>query len=160
QTWRNSYAAEQMTEIGGSPACVVTRTHCHDRCVLELDCMTDLIATEPIARWISSLNVGAALPMTFERVGAGTSNLTFLVTDAGGKQWILRRPSLAKLMSSAHDVARDSRILSGLQNTGVPVPGVHGLCNDPHVTDAPIVLMDFIDGRVVGSLESAAEISA
>ena len=122
--------------------------------------MSDLITTEPISGWISSLNVGATPPMTFERVGAGQSNLTFLVTDATGKQWILRRPPLGKLLASAHDVAREYRILSGLQNTGVPVPRVHGLCDDPQVTDAPIVLMDYIDGRVVGSLESAGEIPA
>src|SRR5690625_882488 len=122
--------------------------------------MSDLITTEPISGWISSLNVGATPPMTFERVGAGQSNLTFLVTDATGKQWILRRPPLGKLLASAHDVAREYRILSGLQNTGVPVPRVHGLCDDPQVTDAPIVLMDYIDGRVVGSLESAGEVPA
>src|SRR5699024_8490031 len=37
---------------------------------------------------------------------------------------------------------------------------VYGICDDRQVTDAPIVLMDYIDGRVVGSVESAEEISA
>src|SRR5699024_11777422 len=97
--------------------------------------MSDLITTEPISGWISSLNVGATPPMTFERVGAGQSNLTFLVTDATGKQWILRRPPLGKLLASAHDVAREYRILAGLQNAGVPVPRVHGLRSEEHTSE-------------------------
>lgn len=122
--------------------------------------MSDLIATEPIADWIVSLGIGAEHPLSFERVGAGQSNLTFLVSDGAGHEWILRRPPLGKLLASAHDVAREFRILSGLQDTEVPVPRVHGLCVDPEVTDAPIMLMDFIEGHVIDSLESLESMPA
>ncbi|MTB88142.1 phosphotransferase family protein [Aeromicrobium senzhongii] len=116
--------------------------------------MTQLIATEPVARWIASLGIGAEGPIEFRRVGAGQSNLTFLVTDAVGHRWILRRPPLGKLLASAHDVEREHRIMSGLQGTGVPVPAIHGFTKDPAVTDAPIMLMDFVDGRVLDSIEA------
>ncbi|GAA3534536.1 acyl-CoA dehydrogenase [Aeromicrobium flavum] len=116
--------------------------------------MSQLIATEPIARWIASLGIGAEGLVEFERVGAGQSNLTFLVTDAVGHRWIMRRPPLGKLLASAHDVEREHRIMSGLQGTGVPVPTIHGFTKDPDITDAPIMLMDFVDGRVLDSIEA------
>lgn len=116
--------------------------------------MTDLIETGPISEWIDSLGIGAVAPLTFTRVGAGQSNLTFMVEDAEGSGWILRRPPLGKLLASAHDVTREFRILSGLQDTDVPVPRVHGLCVDPEVTDAPIMLMDFVPGLVIDSMET------
>jgi aminoglycoside phosphotransferase (APT) family kinase protein len=120
--------------------------------------MTELIATEPIARWICGLGIGAEGPIAFERVGAGQSNLTFSVTDAVGHRWIMRRPPLGKLLASAHDVEREHQIMSGLQGTGVPVPTIHGFTKDPAVTDAPIMLMDFVDGRVLDSIEAVEEV--
>lgn len=119
--------------------------------------MSDLIKTGPIAEWILGLDTGAEAPLTFKRVGAGQSNLTFLVTDAAGRRWVLRRPPFGELLASAHDVAREFKILSGLQDTQVPVPHVHGLTVDPSVTDAPLMLMDFVDGRVIDSMEGVDE---
>lgn len=120
--------------------------------------MAELIATDAIVEWIASLGIGAQRPVSFTRVGAGQSNLTFLVEDGAGHRWILRRPPMGKLLASAHDVAREHRILSGLQGTDVPVPVVHGLCVDPAITDAPIMLMDFVDGRVLDSLVAVEDV--
>ncbi|MET1132416.1 MAG: phosphotransferase family protein [Aeromicrobium sp.] len=120
--------------------------------------MTQLIATGPISRWIETLGVEAEGPLEFERVGAGQSNLTFLVTDAAGHRWIMRRPPLGKLLASAHDVEREHRIMSGLQGTGVPVPTIHGFTKDPEVTDAPLMLMDFVDGRVLDTIEAVESV--
>lgn len=116
--------------------------------------MTDLIQTGPITAWIKTLGIGAIEPIEFERVGAGQSNLTFLVTDGADHRWILRRPPLGTLLASAHDVAREHRIMSPLQSTDVPVPRIHGFTQDPEVTDAPIMLMDFVDGQVLDSVEA------
>lgn len=120
--------------------------------------MTQLIATEPISRWIETLGVEVEGPLDFERVGAGQSNLTFLVTDTAGHRWIMRRPPLGKLLASAHDVEREHRIMSGLQGTGVPVPTIHGFTKDPEVTDAPLMLMDFVDGRVLDTIEAVESV--
>lgn len=122
--------------------------------------MAELIATEPIARWIMSLDIGAQEPIAFERVGAGQSNLTYLVTDGVGHEWILRRPPLGKLLASAHDIAREHRIMSGLQGTGVPVPPILGFTTDPDVTDAPTMLMGYVAGNVLDDLETAQSVSA
>jgi aminoglycoside phosphotransferase (APT) family kinase protein len=101
------------------------------------------------ASWIVGLNVGAAPPLTFSRIGRGRSNLTFDVEDSAARRWILRRPPLGQLLSSAHDVRREHHVLSRLAGTGVPAPAALALSEDPAVADAPILLMEYIEGVVI-----------
>ncbi|MGB3772378.1 MAG: phosphotransferase family protein [Rhodococcus sp. (in: high G+C Gram-positive bacteria)] len=98
---------------------------------------------------MDGLGIGANAPLSFGRIGNGQSNLTYAVTDASGSRWVLRRPPLGTLLASAHDVAREYRILSALQDTDVPVPRTIAVTDDPSVTDAPLVLMSHVDGLVV-----------
>lgn len=72
---------------------------------------------------------------------------------------MLRRPPLGTLLASAHDVTREARILEALAVTEVPVPKVFGVCHDPSVTDAPLVLMEFVDGLVVDRMPVAQALS-
>lgn len=104
---------------------------------------------QAMGEWLLGLGIGLQPPLHFERVGLGQSNLTYLATDAGGQRLILRRPPLGELLASAHDVAREHRILSALQATDVPVPLVHGLCDDPSVTDVPVLVVAFVEGAVL-----------
>ncbi|MGH2986635.1 MAG: phosphotransferase, partial [Solirubrobacterales bacterium] len=67
-------------------------------------------------------------PLSFERISGGRSNLTYAVGDAAGNRWALRRPPLGKRLASAHDMAREHRIISALQGTAVPVAPAVGLC--------------------------------
>ena len=78
-----------------------------------------------------------------------------LVEDAAGGRWILRRPPLGELLASAHDVAREHRVLSALQSTPVPTPAVVALTTDATVTDAPLLLMECVDGLVVDEMPVA-----
>lgn len=112
-----------------------------------------------VSAWIADLGVGALAPLTFKRIGNGQSNLTYLVTDSGGASWVLRRPPLGHLLASAHDVAREYRILSALQGTGVPVPKALALTEDPSITDAPLMLMSYVDGLVIDSVGVAKELT-
>lgn len=88
-------------------------------------------------------------PLQFVPFPGGRSNLTFQVTDAGGRRWALRRPPLSQVLQSAHDVVREYRIMAALAPTEVPVPAVVGLCEDARVTGAPFVVMDVVDGTVL-----------
>jgi aminoglycoside phosphotransferase (APT) family kinase protein len=99
-------------------------------------------------RWIAG-TVGAEPPLRFSRIGAGRSNLTFDVLDHAGGRWVLRRPPLGNLLASAHDVAREYHVLSRLNGTGVPAPAALALCQDETVSDAPLLLMEHMDGVVV-----------
>lgn len=105
--------------------------------------------------WIDGLGIGVQSPLTFARVGLGQSNLTYLVTDAKGARLVLRRPPLGELLASAHDVAREHRILSALQDTDVPLPVVLGLCEDPRVTDVPVLLVSHVEGAVLDDRRDA-----
>jgi aminoglycoside phosphotransferase (APT) family kinase protein len=101
---------------------------------------------EAVGKWILGLGLGAMAPLRFARVGQGVSNLTYLVTDRAGARWVLRRPPVGPLLPSAHDVAREHRILSALEPAAAPTPAVHGFTDDPAITDAPLLLMAYVDG--------------
>ena len=83
-----------------------------------------------VASWIAELGLPVSGALSFERIGIGQSNLTYLVSDAADHRWVLRRPPMGQLLASAHDVAREARILSALQDTDVPTPRVYGLTRD------------------------------
>ena len=97
----------------------------------------------------------ASPPLCFERIAGGHSNLTFRVTDAGGNSWALRRPPLGKRLGSAHDMAREHKVISALGPTEVPVAPVVGLCEDESVNGAPFYVMEFVDGPVLRGLAEA-----
>ncbi|MFT4042272.1 MAG: phosphotransferase family protein [Gordonia sp. (in: high G+C Gram-positive bacteria)] len=79
------------------------------------------------------------------RVGAGQSNLTYLLSDASGHRYVLRRPPVGHLLASAHDVVREAKILSALASTNVPVPQVFAVCTQESVAPVPLVIMEFVD---------------
>ncbi|HET9874609.1 MAG TPA: phosphotransferase family protein [Mycobacterium sp.] len=114
--------------------------------------MTDgaaIVGVDPdaVARWIAQLGIPVTRPVRLERIGLGQSNLTYLVSDAAYHRWVLRRPPLGHLLASAHDVAREARILSALQDTDVPTPRVYGLTRDGD--GIPLLLMEYVDGVVL-----------
>lgn len=114
---------------------------------------------EAVAGWIAELGIGALAPLTFKRIGSGQSNLTYLVTDSAGSNWVLRRPPLGHLLASAHDIPREYRIITALQGTDVPVPKTLALTEDPAVTDAPLMLMSHVDGIVVDNIGIAKQMT-
>lgn len=112
-----------------------------------------------LGQWLSDLDIGLQGRIDFQRVGLGQSNLTFLATDEAGQRVVLRRPPLGEILASAHDVAREHRILSALQGTDVPLPVVHGLCEDPQITDVPVLAVSFVDGAVLDDRHDAERLS-
>jgi len=83
-----------------------------------------------------------------ELIAGGRSNLTFLVFDDAAK-WVLRRPPLHGLTPSAHDMAREYKVVAALENTAVPVAHAVTMRNDDSVLGAPFQMVDFVPGRVV-----------
>lgn len=84
-----------------------------------------------------------------ELIAAGMSNLTYTVTPEGGTDddaVILRRPPTGAVLATAHDMAREHRVVSALGPTPVPVPRTLHLCTDTAVLGAPFYVME----RVVG----------
>lgn len=83
-----------------------------------------------------------------EVIAGGKSNLTYRIAD-GRDTWALRRPPLAHVLPTAHDMTREYRVISALAPTDVPVPEPVALCADPEVLGAPFYLMQFVDGVVL-----------
>ncbi|MEE2031253.1 phosphotransferase family protein [Rhodococcus chondri] len=83
-----------------------------------------------------------------ELISGGKSNLTYSIFDDSSR-WILRRPPTTGRTPSAHDVAREFRITSALQNTDVPVATPVLLCEDETVLGAPFTVVEHVSGRVL-----------
>jgi aminoglycoside phosphotransferase (APT) family kinase protein len=90
-----------------------------------------------------------------EVIPGGRSNLTYIVAD-GQRSFVVRRPPLAHVLPTAHDMAREYRVLAALRDTGIPVPHVIALCEDNSVIGAPFYVMEWIDGHVVRDALPAA----
>ncbi|HET9052475.1 MAG TPA: phosphotransferase family protein [Candidatus Dormibacteraeota bacterium] len=108
-----------------------------------------------VARWLAPLVGGLEGPLRARILEGGRSNLTYEIGD-GNRVWVLRRPPLAHVLPTAHDMAREHRVLAALGPTDIPVPAVVGLCEDPGVLGAPFYVMGRVEGHVVRDALPAA----
>jgi aminoglycoside phosphotransferase (APT) family kinase protein len=108
-----------------------------------------------VEAWFAEHVPGVRLPLSFERISGGHSNLTYGVRDAGSGRWALRRPPLGKRLGSAHDMGREHRVVSALAPTPVPVAPIAGFCDDESVNDAPFYVMEFVEGPILRGLAEA-----
>jgi aminoglycoside phosphotransferase (APT) family kinase protein len=113
-----------------------------------------------LTRWLSTVLRDATPPLEFQRIGVGQSNLTYVVSDAAQRRWVLRRPPVGNLLHSAHDVLREARILAALAPTEVPVPRIFGVRQAGEVGDGPLVLMEFVDGLVISDAAASRTLPA
>lgn len=102
-----------------------------------------------VTPWLVDHVPGVKGPITARLIAGGRSNLTFQLTDAAGRNLVLRRPPTGNVLATAHDMGREFRLISALHPTPVPVPAPLGLCTDESVNDADFYLMDFVEGVVV-----------
>src|SRR3954469_8034603 len=86
-------------------------------------------------------------PLSATLIAGGRSNLTYSVTD-GTSTWVLRRPPLGHVLPTAHDMAREYRVMTALAPTDVPVPRTLALCEDDAVNDAPFYVMELVEGVI------------
>ncbi|MFQ5697756.1 MAG: phosphotransferase family protein [Myxococcota bacterium] len=111
-----------------------------------------------VSGWIEKHVSGVHPPLTAELIAGGHSNLTYRLEDSRGRALVLRRPPLAAVLESAHDMGREHRIVSALGPTDVPVAPVHGLCRDPQVNGAPFYLMEFVPGVILRDSREGARV--
>lgn len=113
---------------------------------------------ERVSAWLVEHIEGAVAPFDVELITGGRSNLTFRVTGADGSQFVVRRPPLGHVLATAHDMAREHRIISAVGKTNVPVPRTLGLCTDEAVNGAPFYVMQYVGGVVLDSPEAAVHL--
>ena len=64
-------------------------------------------------------------------------------------KWVLRRPPLHGLTPSAHDMAREYRVVAALEDGPVPVARAVTMRDDDSVLGAPFQMVEYVPGRVV-----------
>ncbi|MEC9435268.1 MAG: phosphotransferase family protein [Pseudomonadota bacterium] len=85
--------------------------------------------------------------LRIRRISGGQSNPTYFV-DHDGRGLVLRKKPNGDLLPSAHQIDREHRVMAALADTGVPVPRMVALVEDPEVIGAAFYLMERLDGRV------------
>src|SRR5579859_3355741 len=108
-----------------------------------------------LAAYLPRFIPAAEAPLSAELIGGGRSNLTYYIRSKHG-EWVLRRPPLGHVLPTAHDMAREYRVISALHGTAVPVPRPIALCPDTDVIGAPFYLMEWVDGVVFRTTRDAA----
>ncbi|MFG2053173.1 phosphotransferase family protein [Micromonospora sp. NPDC048930] len=98
-----------------------------------------------LSDWFAASVPGAGAHLTARLIAGGKSNLTYEVGD-GRTTWVVRRPPLGHVLATAHDMAREYRVMSALRATDVPVPTTYALCTDADVLGAPFYVMERVAG--------------
>lgn len=87
-------------------------------------------------------------PLRAELFSGGQSNPTYLLTDANGQRYVLRKKPAGTLLPSAHAVDREYRVMKALEGTAVPVARMLCFSDDPQVIGTPFFVMEFVEGRI------------
>jgi len=104
----------------------------------------DLVRLQPFLRE----RFGDNGSVSVEQYPSGHSNLTYLVR-VGKREVVLRRPPFGSNVRSAHDMAREYRVLSKLHTAYPAAPKALLYCDDLSILCAPFYLMEPIRGVIV-----------
>src|SRR5918999_187622 len=116
-----------------------------------------------LAAWLSGALPDAGRISGIEVIAGGRSNLTYrldLTGGGAGRRLVVRRPPLGHVLPTAHDIRREHRVLSALAGSAVPVPRPLAMCADEDVIGAPFYVMEYVEGRVLRTVEDAADVPA
>lgn len=103
---------------------------------------------EKLSKYLNGRLPGATHPPLVRQFGGGVANLTYLV-DYGTHEYVLRRPPLGPLAKSAHDMAREYKVLSVLYQAFPFAPRAFHYCSDPSIIGADFFVMERRKGIVV-----------
>lgn len=115
---------------------------------------------EGLGRWLTREHPGLAGegPLTAALIDGGRSNLTYRV-DGAKAPLVLRRPPLGHVLSTAHDMRREHRVITALQGI-VPVPSTIDVVDDTdanEVTGTHFFVMEHVAGQVLSHPAQNAE---
>ncbi|MCA1782883.1 MAG: phosphotransferase family protein [Dermatophilaceae bacterium] len=114
-----------------------------------------------LASWLHEHHAGAIEgDLTGTLVAGGKSNLTYIIRDGAGQELVLRRPPLGHVLATAHDMGRESRVISALEGSAVPVPLIIATCADDSVLGAPFYVMTKASGLAYRTTEELDELGA
>ena len=97
--------------------------------------------------WLGDVT-GEPAEVTVTPISGGASCEMFRV-ERLGQSWVVRRAPVTSVSDTAHQVIREARVMQSLSGSGVPVPAVLAMGEDPAVLGAPFFVMSYVDGAVV-----------
>lgn len=103
--------------------------------------------TPALAAWLHTNVPGFRGPAAMVKFAGGQSNPTYRITSPT-HQLVLRRKPSGQLLKGAHAIEREARVVRALAGSDVPVPHVHGLCEDSSIIGAAFYVMDMVEGRI------------
>jgi aminoglycoside phosphotransferase (APT) family kinase protein len=105
---------------------------------------------DALSNWLEKNLAGFAGPLSIEMFKGGQSNPTYKL-NTPGKSYVMRaKPGpVAKLLPSAHAVEREFAVMRGLQDSDVPVPHMHCLCEDESIIGRAFYVMECMQGRIL-----------
>ena len=101
-----------------------------------------------LERFMARAIDGFTPPLSVAQFEGGMSNPTFLLSDGGGRRYVLRKKPPGKLLPSAHAVEREFKVISTLAASDVPVARTYALCEDAAVIGQAFYIMEHVKGRV------------
>ncbi|WP_420644803.1 phosphotransferase family protein [Candidatus Leptofilum sp.] len=118
--------------------------------------MSDTIDVRPderfdearLAAYLRGKLPGSEDRLNVRQFGGGAANLTYLL-DFGSHEYVLRRPPLGPVAKSAHDMAREYKVLSVLHHALPYAPRAFLYCDNPALIGANFFVMERRKGVVV-----------
>lgn len=95
--------------------------------------------------WLDRKLPGVVGSLTATVISGGASNIIYEIAR-GEHAWVLRRPPNVAISPTAHNVAREYRVLLALEGSNVPHPRPLLLCEDAGVIGASFLVMEKVDG--------------
>ena len=108
------------------------------------------IDEDRVAEFLRGKLPGAEKRLSVRQFGGGAANLTYLL-DYGSHEYVLRRPPLGPVAPSAHDMARESKVLLRLWQVFSRAPRAFLFSDDESIVGAPFFVMERRHGIVVRS---------
>lgn len=109
----------------------------------------DTFDLEALRSWMIGQQIPIAGELSARQFKGGASNLTYLIADESGAQWVMRTPPHGTKAASAHDMGREARVLTALSPYLNKAPKVIAFCDNDSVIGRKFYLMEYIRGHIL-----------
>ena len=102
--------------------------------------------------WMADHVEGYRGALQIRQFRGGQSNPTYWLSDRE-RAYVLRKKPPGKLLTSAHMVEREYRVMLALRGTTVPTARMVALCEDPSILGTPFFVMEYVSGRIFWNVQ-------